>query len=162
EPVAFKDTSIGNIVAWNWNFGNGQTSLSPNPPNQVYSFSSSNFDVPVTLTVTNNLGCQSTIIHYITILSNCYIAVPSAFTPNGDGLNDYLYPLNAYKTSNLQFSIYNRAGQRLFNSNNWQDKWDGKFKGKPCDMGTYVWILSYYNLETGKYVEQKGSTVLIR
>lgn len=162
EPVVFKDTSIGNIVAWNWNFGNGQVSQSPNPPNQLYTFANSNFDVPVTLTVTNNLGCQSSITHYITILNNCYIAVPSAFTPNGDGLNDFLYPLNAYKTSNLQFSVYNRAGQRLFNSNNWLDKWDGKFKGKPCEMGTYVWILSYVNLETGKFVEQKGSTVLIR
>ena len=60
------------------------------------------------------------------------------------------------------FSEKTEFGQRLFNSNNWLDKWDGKFKGKPCEMGTYVWILSYVNLETGKFVEQKGSTVLIR
>ena len=93
---------------------------------------------------------------------SCFIAVPSAFTPNGDGLNDYLYPLKAYKSTNLTFSIYNRFGQRVFYSTNWLSKWDGRYKGLAQDPGTYVWMLDYDNSESGKHVFQKGTTILIR
>jgi gliding motility-associated-like protein len=88
--------------------------------------------------------------------------VPSAFTPNFDGLNDYLYPVNAYKAQDLHFSVYNRFGQRVFNSNNWTKKWDGTFKGKKADAGTYVWMLQYYNPDLNQKIEQKGTVVLIR
>jgi gliding motility-associated-like protein len=93
---------------------------------------------------------------------SCFIAVPSAFTPNGDGKNDFLYPLKAYKSSSLSFGVYNRFGQRLFYTNDWQRKWDGKYKGLPQVPGTYVWVLEYLNLESNKQVYEKGTTILIR
>ena len=96
------------------------------------------------------------------LINNCFIAVPSAFTPNSDGLNDFLYPLNAYKAVGLSFSVYNRFGQRLFYTNDWIKKWDGTFKGQGADPGTYVWVLTYTDRDTNKRVEQKGTTVLIR
>jgi gliding motility-associated-like protein len=98
----------------------------------------------------------------IKVVNNCYIAVPSAFTPNGDGLNDFLYPLNAYKAKDLNFSVYNRFGQRLFVTTNWTNKWDGTFKGQGVETGTYVWMLTYTNSDTNKKVEQKGTAILIR
>ena len=58
-----------------------------------------------------------------------YIAGPSAFTPNNDGLNDYLYPLNAYKATNLLFKVYNRFGKLVFETKDctkkmeWKNKW---------------------------------------
>ena len=122
----------------------------------------SNYTVPVRLIVSNNIPCSDTAIKIVTVVWNCYIDVPSAFTPNNDGLNDFLYPLNAYKTTNLKFSVYNRFGERVFYSENRLQKWDGKFKGKALDIGTYVWILSYYDLEKNKSVERRGTTVLIR
>ena len=162
DPAQFRDTSIGNIIRWEWNFGNGQTSSLQQPPSQFYPFAADNYTIPVTLTITNDIGCQSTATVPITILDNCYIAVPTAFTPNNDGLNDFLYPLNAYKARDLSFSVYNRLGERVFFTNDWTNKWDGRYKGQDADMGTYIWILTYTHIDNNKRVEQKGSTVLIR
>lgn len=158
----FKDTSVGNIVNWNWNFGNGNTSNLKQPAPQTYPFSNIIRDVPVRLIVTNNIGCSDTAIQTIKVVGNCYIAVPNAFTPNGDGLNDYLYPTNAYKAKDLVFKVFNRFGQLIFSTTNWQYKWDGSFKGQGADPGTYVWMLQYTLIDTGKRIEQKGYTVLLR
>jgi len=91
----------------------------------------------------------------ITVPNNCYITVPSAFTPNSDGLNDYLYPTNAYKATNLLFRVYNRSGQLLFETRNWLKRWDGYYGGNPQDPGTYVWTLSYTTLDTGVFIQQR-------
>jgi gliding motility-associated-like protein len=96
------------------------------------------------------------------VLDNCLIAVTSAFTPNGDGLNDYFWPHNALKADNLEFKVYNRWGQLVFNSSNWQQKWDGTINGIPQPPGVFVWFLSYTNRDTGKKVFQKGTVMLIR
>jgi gliding motility-associated-like protein len=119
-------------------------------------------DVPTRLIVTNGLGCSDTATGTIRVVGNCFIAVPKAFTPNGDGLNEYLYPTNAYKAKDLYFAIYNRNGNKLFETRDWMVKWDGTYKGNPQDPGTYVWFLQYTNIDTGKRIEMKGSTVLIR
>lgn len=161
DLAMFTDNSIGHITAWSWDFGNGSNSTLQLPPLQSYTEPHVNINIPVRLTVTNNLGCMKTIVHSILLVNNCYIAVPSAFTPNGDGLNDYLYPLNAYKASSLSFSVYNRFGQRVFFSENWLHRWDGKVKGTGADPGTYVWILSYIN-ENSVPIFQKGTTILVR
>jgi gliding motility-associated-like protein len=96
------------------------------------------------------------------VLDNCFIAVPTGFTPNGDGLNDYLYPNNALKAINLDFKVYNRWGQLVFGSHDWQQKWDGKIGGIPQAPGVYVWYLRYTHRDTGKKIFQKGTTTLIR
>ncbi len=162
DLASYKENSIGNILAWHWDFGNGNTSLLQQPPQQTYPYSNSIRNVPVQLIVTNNLGCRDTAVHPVKVVGNCYIAVPNAFTPNSDGINDYLYPLNAYKAKDLIFKVYNRFGQLLFQTTDWTKKWDGSFKGQAADPATYVWILQYTNTDTGNRVEQKGATVLIR
>lgn len=93
---------------------------------------------------------------------SCYIAVPTAFTPNGDGRNDYLYPLNAIKAEKLEFRIYNRWGQLIFQTNNWKTGWDGTFKGIPQATGVYVWFLNYVDRDTKQLRQMKGTTALIR
>jgi gliding motility-associated-like protein len=162
DVASYKESSIGKILEWRWDFGNGNTSLLQQPPQQVYPYSTNIRNVPVQLIVTNNLGCKDTAVHSIKVVGNCYIAVPNAFTPNDDGINDYLYPLNAYKAKDLIFKVYNRFGQLLFQTTDWTHKWDGKFKGQAVDPATYVWLLQYTNIDTGNRVEQKGTTVLIR
>jgi gliding motility-associated-like protein len=158
----FKDNSIGKILQWNWDFGNGNISNLQQPQPQVYPYSNIIRDVPVRLIVTNNLSCNDTAVQIIKVVGNCYIAVPNAFTPNGDGLNDFLYPTNAYKAKDLQFKVFNRFGQLIFYTTDWTRKWDGTFKGQGADPATYVWILQYTNIDTGKRIEQRGSTILIR
>jgi gliding motility-associated-like protein len=161
EAATFLDKSIGNIVSWSWDFGNGNTSNLQTTSPQTYMHFNPTRDVYPRLIVQNNLGCFDTSTQKIIIPYSCYIAVPNAFTPNGDGLNDYLYPLNAYKASDLLFRVYNRVGQMVFETRDWTKKWNGKFKGQPADFGTYVWILVYTDTDTGKRVQKKGSTILL-
>lgn len=162
DSAVFKNTSTGNIVSYAWNFQNGHSSYVENPISQKFPVILMEKYYPVQLIVTNNIGCSDTAVDSIRVLKSCYIAVPNAFTPNGDGLNDFLYPLNAFKADNLQFRVYNRLGQMVYQSNDWTQKWDGTFHGKAQDAGVFVWTLQYDLRDTGKHISQKGSTVLIR
>jgi gliding motility-associated-like protein len=162
DQVTFLDHSIGAITDWQWNFGNGNTSSLENPLQQQYPVVVRTRDFPVSLVVTNTVGCTDTASQMLQVINNCYISVPTAFTPNGDGMNDYLYPLNAYKARNLDFKVFNRYGQLVFETKNWTHKWDGTFHGVPQPIGSYVWELSYTDIDTGKRVFKKGATLLIR
>ncbi len=81
---------------------------------------------------------------------SCAIAVPNAFTPNGDGINDFLYPLNAFSTTDLEFQVFNRFGQMVFETRDWTRKWDGTVGGAAQAVGTYVWILRYTDAFQGR------------
>lgn len=162
DPAVFVDNSTGPVVSWLWTFGNGNSSSLQTPPEQFYPSSNTTTDVPIMLVVKNSAGCADTATNTIRVVGNCYIAIPKGFSPNNDGLNDYLFPTNAYKAKDLTFRVYNRLGQLLFQTKDWTNKWDGTYKGNPQDPGTYVWILQYTNIDSGKRFELKGSTVLIR
>jgi len=162
DPASFKDTSKGHIISWLWNFGSGLTSSSPTPVPQFYFTEPFTYTVIPQLTVTNSMGCTSTATQKINVLNRCLILVPGAFTPNNDGLNDCLYPLNGYRSSSLWFIVYNRYGQVMFETRDPAKRWDGKFKGQTADPGTYIWILHYTDKFTNEYVEQKGTSILIR
>jgi gliding motility-associated-like protein len=163
KPAAFKNNSVGRNLTYNWTFGNGNVSSATNPAPQTFvPLLYDDYDARPRLIITNDFGCDDTTYRNVKVVFTCFIAVPSAFTPNGDGKNDFLYPLKAYKSSNLSFSVYNRFGQRVFYTNDWQQKWNGKFKGIQQDAGTYVWTLDYINLESNKRVVEKGTTILIR
>jgi gliding motility-associated-like protein len=161
DVILFRDTSIGKIMSWHWNFGNGQTSDQQYPPPQHYPQYEVNLNYSVKLIVTDSAGCADTTAAQVKAVSNCYIAVPSAFTPNHDGLNDYLYPLNAYKATNLVFRVFNRLGGLVFETKDWTKKWDGTMSGMPQPAGTYVWILQYTD-ENNIKISLKGTSVLLR
>ena len=163
DPALFinNSTSSFNITSL-WNFGNGNTSSLQQPLQQFYGASNITQDIPVQLIITNSIGCSDTVTNLIRVLGNCLIEIPGAFSPNGDGLNDYLYPINAYQSKELLWMIFNRAGQKVFETRNSNNKWDGTFNGKRQDPGTYVWVLHYVNTVTGKTVNSTGSSVLIR
>ena len=162
DKAFFTDSSIGNITSYTWLFGDGTTSNLVVPPAKEYPAISVNTNFVVQLIVTNAAGCADTASQIIQDIANCYIAVPSAFTPNGDGINDYLYPLNAYKATNLEFRVFDRWGNLVFQTEDWTRRWDGTVDGHQSPVGTYVWTLRYTNSETGEKVVQKGTSVLIR
>jgi len=162
DKVVFQDSSIGKIINWYWDFGDGTISKDSTPPKHVYPPSQRDVKYTVRLVVQNNLGCYDTAEKMVTRVQSCYITVPSGFTPNGDGVNDFLYPLNAYKATNLDFRVYNRYGQLVFETRDWTRKWDGTINGKPQATNTYVWMLEYTDSDTGKKYFLKGTTVLIR
>ncbi len=93
------------------------------------------------------------------IASDLY--VPNAWTPNGDGVNDKLFPLTQnVKTLNF-FRVFNRWGQLMFETNVIGNGWDGVFNGKPMMMDTYTWTAEAVGLD-GKVFSRAGTAVLLR
>ena len=162
DKLILTNTTTGTVNEWRWNLGVGTSRIKTPAP---FQFPPNNVETNYTISlvaINNSLGCSDTISKVVKVLNSCFIAVPSAFTPNGDGLNDFLYPTNALKADNLQFKIFNRWGQLVFESKNWRDKWNGTIKGIRQDSGIYVWFLQYTHRDTGRQVFQKGTTMLIR
>jgi len=162
DAAVFTNNSIGTITDYKWDFGNGNTSIQQTPDPQHYPKIGVEKNYTVQLVVQNKAQCFDTATAQIKVLRTCYIAVPNAFTPNKDGVNDYLYPLNAYKADNLEFNVYNRLGQLVFHTTDWTKKWDGTINGLLQSTGTYAWVLRYTDHDSGKKVLLKGSSVLIR
>ncbi len=163
DALVVTNTSTGHIDLWRWNYDViGSSSLKDPPP---FLFPTINREAyyTVKLLVTNlTLGCNDSARKTLTVLDFCLIDVPTAFTPNNDGLNDYFQPHNALKADNYEFKVYNRWGQLIFQSNNWRDKWDGKINGLLQPTAVYVWMLRYTDRDTKQPVFKKGTVTLIR
>jgi gliding motility-associated-like protein len=162
DTAIFINRSTGAIDTWQWNFGNGNTSSLRIPPAQIYPLTGTETLYTVSLMAASNNGCQATATQTVKVLSGCIIAVPSAFTPNNDGLNDYLYPINAIKADNLNFNVFNRWGQLVFHSSDWRQKWDGRINGIPQATDVYVWTLTFTQRDTKQKYSLRGTTTLIR
>ena len=89
------------------------------------------------------------------------ITIPSAFTPNGDGLNDIFRPIGMKYQKMVSFSVYNRWGQLVFTTSNKGQGWDGTFNGMAEDMGVYNYLL-IVALDDGSNRVFKGNVTLIR
>jgi gliding motility-associated-like protein len=114
----------------------------------------------ITLTVTDPFGCTATQSMELDPNSCCTVWFPNAFTPNGDGKDDYFRPLYTGYHHFHVFEIMNRWGQIVFTSENNNLQWDGNHNGVPQDMGVYYYYLKYDC--GGKTMEAKGDVTLIR
>lgn len=92
---------------------------------------------------------------------NYALMVPTAFSPNNDGVNDKLSIISENITL-INFSIYNRWGQCVFETNNIETGWEGMYKGQEIQIGTYVYSIEYLTPITLKKEVKKGFVTLIR
>jgi gliding motility-associated-like protein len=145
-------TVSGQDISYSWSpslYISNIQSLQPivNPP----------ADMDYTLSVVSEIGC-GVAIDTVHVFVYKDVFVPTAFTPNGDGLNDtwYIPPLNAFKS--FEVSVYNRYGRIVFQTKNSNLPWDGNFRGVPQPMGVYVYLINLK--ETGRIL--KGTVALIR
>ena len=89
------------------------------------------------------------------------ISFPSAFTPNGDGLNDQYKPSISGKTTQYILRIYNSSQQLLFQTTTYDDAWDGTYRGKEQPHGLYLYICSCVD-EFGRKYSMKGEFLLLK
>lgn len=91
----------------------------------------------------------------------CEPFIPSAFTPNKDGLNDKIGPILYCGNARYVFRIFNRWGETVFASTNPEEKWAGTYNGQEAELGTYYYLLQLTNLLGKKYLF-KGDITLLR
>lgn len=130
-----------------WSTGETSASISVDKPGSYY------------VTVTKNSCAASDTL--VVFPGDCAIFIPSAFTPNNDGLNETFGVLGDVTVKDFSFQIFNKWGQMVFNSSTVSQKWDGSFKGKKMPIGAYPWIL-YYVTANGVRKYQQGTVMLIR
>ena len=112
------------------------------------------------VTITDINGCSSTDSIYVTLDITSIVDIPNAFSPNGDGVNDFFGILNAGNCEIIYFNIYNRWGEMIFTTNNISGTWDGTYKEIPQEIGTYVYVADGYCDE--KKFTLTGTLTLVR
>ncbi len=111
--------------------------------------------------VTDDNGCVSTDTVQVNVILPCAeIFVPNTFSPNNDGLNDLQCVLGECIVS-MDFTIFNRWGESVFQTKDQEECWNGMFKGKLVQSGTYAYKLKA-TLKDGKQVERTGNITVVR
>lgn len=109
-------------------------------------------------------GCTTT--DSITVSRNCYLDIPNAFTPDGDGNNDYFLPrqLLGKSVASFKMTIVNRWGQKVFETNNINGRgWDGNFNNEKQPTGVYVYMLEVaFANEKARLEKYEGNVTLLR
>ncbi len=157
QPLQFNGTGGVNYV---WSPATGLSSTTIANPVGIYG---ANIDsVRYKLVVTDAIGCADSAWVTVRVFKTAAsIFVPTAFTPNNDGLNDNIYPISVGMKQINYFRIYNRWGQLVFSGAADRVGWDGKISGTPQASGVYVWVVSAVDF-TGQPYFQKGTVTLIR
>jgi gliding motility-associated-like protein len=110
------------------------------------------------LTLSNDCGSKTDSI--VAMRGACKLYVPNAFTPNGDGLNDVFKASYGENITKFKMEIYNRWGQKVFESNDMTKGWDGTYQQNML-KGVFVWIIKYDSVDLKNQI-MKGTVVLIR
>lgn len=111
--------------------------------------------------IVNGDGCTDTFSLMITILPEYRFFVPNAFTQNNDGLNESFFP-RVMGVRNYSFMVFNRWGQKLFETNDLNAAWDGTYKGDLCQQDVYVYLISYIDEVDNKFYSHEGRVTLLR
>lgn len=146
--------SVGSLFSW-------QPQVQLSSYNARSPFFTPTNDIEYFITITDRHTCTVTDTLELLILKKPGIYLPSAFSPNGDGLNDLLKPYLVQMKSMTRFTIYNRGGQVVFRTAKAGEGWDGKYMNRKVDTGVYVWTLEFISLDDKPQLE-KGVVTLIR
>lgn len=114
------------------------------------------------LRMSNEYDCATT--EGVTVNKDCYIDVPNAFSPNGDGVNDYFFPRSLLGSglSKFKMQIFNRWGQLIFETMKTEGSgWDGKFNNLEQPMGVYIYVMEL-GFTNDRQEQYKGNVTLIR
>ncbi len=150
--------------------GNGTYEWTPVLTGIYESFSDYNDNNPTveleetttfTLTVVSPDGCIGTDQVTITVEDIPIVEVPSAFSPNGDNVNDLILPYLHDIIALERFTVYNRWGEEVFTTNAINVGWDGMVDGKEAEIGTYVYIV-VATATSGEEEMRQGNFVLVR
>lgn len=134
----------------------------PNIANPTVRFASPADSIRYTVIAANEAGCLDSASIVVRVYpADQRIFVPTAFSPNGDGLNDFFKVIPAGITNITTLQVFNRWGQLVFQTNDVRRGWDGRINGQLQQTGTYVWVVQGTDY-IGKKFSEKGMVTLVR
>jgi gliding motility-associated-like protein len=142
-----------------WDFGDGQTSSFSPGIDVVHGYAEAG-TFELTLNISTADGCTDTTTQQICVLPEEPVFIPDIFSPNEDGRNDTLY-VRGKLISRLEFRIYSRWGEVVFEAKDVSQGWDGKVRGEPAPSGSYYYTITA-TIGSATRVEEVGEIVLIR
>ncbi len=154
-PVRF--TNLSSFAdTYLWDFGDGETSTAFAP---VHEYNATGIYTAI-LTAYSRAGCAATDTMQVSVIVNPLLDVPNAFTPSRFGVNSIIN-VRGFGIGKMDWRIYNRWGQLIFQSNNKKIGWDGTYKGKlqPIDVYSYSLDVEFTN---GKKLKKTGDITLLR
>ena len=160
EPISTRlsaiyfDNKTLNGTQYSWTFGDSTTSELVNPSHTYTEVGA----YEVVLMTATQYGCRDTVRGIVRIEYGFNFYVPTAFTPNNDGVNDNFQGYGTY-IKNYEMGIYNLWGQLVYHTTDYSKPWDGTSKGRPVPVGTYYYVI---DLKTGKEPIVTGSVTIIR
>ncbi|MEM7105894.1 MAG: choice-of-anchor L domain-containing protein [Bacteroidota bacterium] len=154
DAIPDNNNDIGNIT-YEWT---STTGLSE--PNSPETLAGPLQTITYTVTATSDAGCSATETVNIVVMDPTF-GIPNAFSPNGDGLNDYFTVAFEGNIEIVEFKIWNRWGELVYNNDNNPTGWDGRYKGENMPVEVYVYY-AIVRIPTGEETVFKGDVTLLR
>jgi gliding motility-associated-like protein len=155
QSVVLNADVTGPVTSFQWTPAAGL-----NNPNSATPAASPENTTTYQVIVSTDEGCTAN--GKVTVGVFKTLVMPGAFTPNGDGKNDLFRIPPSLAVKIKAFAVYDRWGGRVFYTTNSSAGWDGTLGGQPQPMGTYVWMIEYEDLLTGRMAMVKGTVILVR
>tara|TARA_B100001750_G_scaffold80569_1_gene64041 strand:- start:579 stop:3302 length:2724 start_codon:yes stop_codon:yes gene_type:complete len=144
--IDFYDHSIGNPTSWKWTINDGSPITYTQDKLDHLFPSKGIYNVQLAIEDINN--CKDSTTKIILVKDEHTFYIPNSFTPDNDGHNDQLcVKYHALREDTYQIKIFNRFGQMIFESNDPNECWDGKYKNKKAPHGVYSYYISYQDFE---------------
>lgn len=158
DPIIyFENQSLGSN-SWLWNFGDNGLgdSLTQNP---YHTYKDTGI-YQITLISTNQWGCRDTVVHDVIILGDFAFFIPNAFSPNGDGINEF-FTGKGYGIKNYVMYIFDRWGEKIYETTDLSKGWDGRYKGTDSQQDVYVYRVDIVDIFDKKH-KYRGHFTLVR
>ena len=158
-PVTFTNLASVDAVSFKWEFGDGDTLRTTSRANVDHQYNATG-TFNACLTAFNQIGCPAQICRPVSATVIPLVDVPNAFTPMSGDQNSVVM-VRGFGIAKMQFTIWNRWGQKVFETNDRNKGWDGKVKGvvQPMDVYAYTLTVEFFD---GVKTTKKGDITLIR
>ncbi|MFT4545337.1 MAG: gliding motility-associated-like protein, partial [Bacteroidia bacterium] len=155
DPLfVFTDMSSEDVIDWDWDFGDLGFSYDQHPQH-IYEDTGY---YPVMLTVATINGCTSMIRTSVLINPIFTFYIPNSFTPNGDGINEEFFG-EGIGINEYNMYVYDRWGEEIFVSNDYDLHWDGTYRGKQVEQGVYIYKFNVIDWQNHQHVYTDGVTL---
>jgi gliding motility-associated-like protein len=158
-PVRFTNQSSPSATNFKWLFGDGDSLITTSRADVMHQYNATG-TFTACLIVSTPAGCTDTICQPVSAIVVPALDVPNAFTPNSRDANSVVMP-RGFGIAKMRFIIWNRWGQKVFETNSRNHGWDGRVKGVLQPMDVYAYTLDV-EFSDGTKATKKGDITLIR